>query len=257
MSRSTCSELAGAGAEQVAGDADVVAEVEQLIKCESLFADRIEANVDLQPLTTLLQGRKARLALLANGHDSPGDGHRNAIGLQFFGGRFIPAARISAIVARTETGWDREAWPSFSISPSFCLRSSKRLRSKSDSNTCCLSSYWVCPIGKYTCSSYSGCMLGAGNMAYNRPIPDPAPQRKDSGGLATLVQAEKLMQIAILLPSAAFIGWLLGAWADKAWHQSWLGIAGIVFGGISGLVYVVRLVMATGGDKKNGSAGAK
>ena len=61
-------------------------------------------------------------------------------------------------------------------------------------------------------------------MAYNRPIPDPAPQRKDSGGLATLVQAEKLMQIAILLPSAAFIGWLLGAWADKAWHQSWLAL---------------------------------
>ena len=94
-------------------------------------------------------------------------------------------------------------------------------------------------------------------MAYNRPIPDRVPQRKDSGGLATLVEAEKLMQIAILLPSAAFIGWLLGAWADRAWHQSWLGIAGIMFGGISGLVYVVRLVMATGNDNKNGGAGAK
>jgi hypothetical protein len=92
-------------------------------------------------------------------------------------------------------------------------------------------------------------------MAFNRPIPNRIPPRKDSGGLATLVQAEKLMQIAILLPSAAFIGWLLGAWADKAWHQSWLGIAGKVFGGISGLVYVVRLVMATGGDKQNGRAG--
>ena len=92
-------------------------------------------------------------------------------------------------------------------------------------------------------------------MAFNRPIPNRAPERKDSGGIATLVQAEKLMQIAILLPSAAVIGWLLGAWADKAWHQSWLGIAGIVFGGVSGLVYVVRLVMSTGGDKQNGSAG--
>jgi hypothetical protein len=93
-------------------------------------------------------------------------------------------------------------------------------------------------------------------MAYNRPIPDP-PQRKDSGGLATLVQAESLMQIAILLPSAAFIGWLLGGWADRAWHQSWLGIAGIVFGGISGLVYVVRLVIASGGETKSGSSGAE
>jgi ATP synthase protein I len=92
-------------------------------------------------------------------------------------------------------------------------------------------------------------------MAYNRPIPDPAPKSKTSSGIETLVQAEKLMQIAILLPSAAFVGWLLGAWADKAWHQSWLGIAGIVFGGISGLVYVVRLVISSGADTKNGSAG--
>jgi F0F1-type ATP synthase assembly protein I len=87
-------------------------------------------------------------------------------------------------------------------------------------------------------------------MPYNRPIPDSAPQRKGSAGLETLVQAEKLMQIAILLPSAAFIGWLLGAWADRAFHQSWSVIAGIVFGGISGLVYVIRLVMASGNDTR-------
>lgn len=94
-------------------------------------------------------------------------------------------------------------------------------------------------------------------MAFNRPIPEgnrrPEP-RKDSGGLATLVQAEKLMQIAILLPSAAFIGWLLGAWADKAFHQEWIGLAGLVFGGISGLVYVIRLVMASGDKPDNGSS---
>jgi ATP synthase protein I len=87
-------------------------------------------------------------------------------------------------------------------------------------------------------------------MPFNNPIPDDDRPKRDSGGLATLVQAEKLMQIAILLPSAAFIGWLLGAWADKAWHQSWIGIVGIVFGGISGLVYVIRLVMAEGTNDK-------
>ncbi len=89
-------------------------------------------------------------------------------------------------------------------------------------------------------------------MAFNRPIPDsprdPAPRRKTSSGIDTLVQAEKLMQIAILLPSAAFIGWLLGAWADKSFHQTWISIAGLVFGGISGLVYVVRLVISSGGN---------
>lgn len=94
-------------------------------------------------------------------------------------------------------------------------------------------------------------------MPYHRPIPEGEPRRKSSAGIETLVQAEKLMQIAILLPSAAFIGWLLGAWADKAFHQSWIGIAGIAFGGISGLVYVVRLVLATGNDKGKGNRGSQ
>jgi ATP synthase protein I len=85
-------------------------------------------------------------------------------------------------------------------------------------------------------------------MAYNRPIPDGESKRKDSGGLATLVQAEKLMQIAILLPSAAFIGWLAGAFLDSKLHTGWIGIAGIVFGGIAGLVYVIRLVLTAGAE---------
>ena len=90
-------------------------------------------------------------------------------------------------------------------------------------------------------------------MPFNRPIPDSKPRSKTSSGIETLVQAEKLMQIAILLPSAAFIGWLAGAWLDSRLHQSWIGIAGIVFGGISGLVYVIRLVMASVGDSKPNS----
>jgi hypothetical protein len=90
-------------------------------------------------------------------------------------------------------------------------------------------------------------------MPYNNPLPDDGRQpKRDSGGLATLVQAERMMQIAILLPSAAFIGWLIGAWLDKTLHQEWIGIAGIVFGGISGLVYVIRLVITTGAGEKNG-----
>jgi F0F1-type ATP synthase assembly protein I len=82
-------------------------------------------------------------------------------------------------------------------------------------------------------------------MAFNRPISNRRPEPKSSSGLATLVEAEKLMQIAILLPSSAFIGWLLGAWLDSRFHQSWLGIAGIVVGGVSGLVYVIRLAIAS------------
>jgi F0F1-type ATP synthase assembly protein I len=58
------------------------------------------------------------------------------------------------------------------------------------------------------------------------------------------VEAEKMMQIAVLLPSSAFVGWLIGAWLDKTLHQSWISLAGILLGGISGLVYVVRLVIS-------------
>ena len=90
-------------------------------------------------------------------------------------------------------------------------------------------------------------------MPFNRPIPDDQPRRKTSAGLEGLVQAEKLMQIALLLPSSAFIGWLAGAWADSHFHQSWIGIVGCVFGGISGLVYVVRLALASGRDSANGA----
>jgi F0F1-type ATP synthase assembly protein I len=85
-------------------------------------------------------------------------------------------------------------------------------------------------------------------MPFIRPIPDDKPRSKTASGVSALVEAEKMMQIALLLPSAAFIGWLLGAWIGGYLHQSWMGLAGIVFGGISGLVYVVRLAIAAAGQ---------
>lgn len=51
------------------------------------------------------------------------------------------------------------------------------------------------------------------------------------------------MQIALVLPCAAFIGWLGGAWLDHRLHQHWISAVGIVFGGASGLVYVIRLAL--------------
>lgn len=61
-----------------------------------------------------------------------------------------------------------------------------------------------------------------------------------------LVEAEKLMQIALILPSAVFVGWLGGAWLDKHLHQSWIALVGMVFGGIAGMFSVFRLVTETG-----------
>jgi len=83
-------------------------------------------------------------------------------------------------------------------------------------------------------------------MPYNRPI----PEKKDRGmfGLSmdAVVQAEKMIQIALLLPSAAFIGWLIGAWIDGKLHTKWIGLVGIMFGGVSGMVGAVRMALAAG-----------
>jgi len=62
--------------------------------------------------------------------------------------------------------------------------------------------------------------------------------------MSTYVQAEKLFQIAVLLPCATFIGWLIGSWLDGRFHQRWISIVGLLVGGIAGLVYVIRLAIA-------------
>ena len=65
-------------------------------------------------------------------------------------------------------------------------------------------------------------------MPFIRPIPESQPVRKASPAVDAWVQAEKLMQIAILLPAAALIGWLAGAWLDNRLHQEWIAIFGVV-----------------------------
>ena len=64
-----------------------------------------------------------------------------------------------------------------------------------------------------------------------------------STGVAAIVQAETGIQIALVLPSAVVICWLLGAWADHHFHQSWISIVGVVFGAVSGLVYIIQFVL--------------
>jgi F0F1-type ATP synthase assembly protein I len=82
-------------------------------------------------------------------------------------------------------------------------------------------------------------------MAFNRPIPENMrPARKQPSGLSLYVQAEKMLQIAFVLPCALVIGWVLGAWADRWLHQSWMTIAGVILGCVSGLVFVIRMAFA-------------
>jgi ATP synthase protein I len=64
-----------------------------------------------------------------------------------------------------------------------------------------------------------------------------------------------MIQVSFLLPCSAFVGWFIGAGLDKFFHQTWISLVGILFGGISGIVYVVRMVIATG-RKEGQSSGS-
>ncbi len=82
-------------------------------------------------------------------------------------------------------------------------------------------------------------------MAFNRPIPETNKQPSNPGGMRSLVEAEKLMQIAFLLPSAVLVGWGIGALAENHWHQKWMLAVGLMLGCVAGLVSVIRLAFAT------------
>ena len=101
-------ELAGAGAHEEAADADVVAEVEELVEVEEVFADVVFADVDLEALAVLLELREAGFALDADGHDAAGDGGFDVHALELFGGEVLAewrGARGRSAVKRKELGY--------------------------------------------------------------------------------------------------------------------------------------------------------
>jgi F0F1-type ATP synthase assembly protein I len=87
-------------------------------------------------------------------------------------------------------------------------------------------------------------------MAFNNPPPKKTGGKPDDGGMGSLIRAEKLTQIAFVLPVAVFIGWLLGAGLDKWLHQHWIYLVGIIFGAVAGFIQIFKLVSASGKNIK-------
>jgi ATP synthase protein I len=83
-------------------------------------------------------------------------------------------------------------------------------------------------------------------------MPDnPVPQAKNSSGrksqdgaLASLVRAQSLIQLALLLPAATMIGWAIGVGLDHRLKQHWIYIAGLLVGAAAGFVQIFRVVRA-------------
>ena len=95
-------------------------------------------------------------------------------------------------------------------------------------------------------------------MPYHKPIPDDGKRDEGSGGLfsglQSIVQVEKIGQIAFILPSAAVIGWLGGTWLDGHFHQSWMTITGFMLGCIAGISSAIKLAISMANDPKSNSS---
>jgi F0F1-type ATP synthase assembly protein I len=64
---------------------------------------------------------------------------------------------------------------------------------------------------------------------------------KKSGALGDLVKAESMIQLAIALPAGCLLGWLAGSWADRHFHQHWMGLTGILLGAAGGFAQIFRM----------------
>lgn len=91
-------------------------------------------------------------------------------------------------------------------------------------------------------------------MPPHNPIPDRKPRTRSSSLADSIAQAERMVQIVFILPCAGFIGWLAGAWLGNHFHQSWMPMAGIVAGILSGLIGAIRMAIAAGADSGPGAA---
>jgi uncharacterized membrane protein YfcA len=81
-------------------------------------------------------------------------------------------------------------------------------------------------------------------MPFHRAIPEQKPSEKSSSVLAGYVEAEKLLNIALVLPGAVAICGLAGWWLGNRLQQHWIFLVGIVFGCVAGLYYVIQQAFA-------------
>lgn len=77
-------------------------------------------------------------------------------------------------------------------------------------------------------------------MAEPQPNPDEKKPPQRSENMKLIIRAERLTQIAFVMPAAVLIGWGIGALLDKWLHQNWIYIVGLVLGSAAGLVEAVR-----------------
>jgi F0F1-type ATP synthase assembly protein I len=75
--------------------------------------------------------------------------------------------------------------------------------------------------------------------------PNSSGGKKKKGTLGDLVQAESMVQLALMLPAGCVIGALGGSALDKHFHTGWIGVVGILLGAVAGFIGIYRTVAKT------------
>lgn len=81
------------------------------------------------------------------------------------------------------------------------------------------------------------------NDSENREGAGDSKLDKD-GAMKSLVKVESLVQLALMLPVATVVGWLIGVGLDKWLHQHWIYIPGLILGATAGFVEIFRVILA-------------
>jgi len=76
------------------------------------------------------------------------------------------------------------------------------------------------------------------------PPDDPRTDPESSGRRENFwVQVSRYSQLALTLPAALVVGWLIGTALDRWLHTTWLYLAGILLGIAAGFIELIRTVL--------------
>jgi F0F1-type ATP synthase assembly protein I len=64
-----------------------------------------------------------------------------------------------------------------------------------------------------------------------------------------LVTLVRYSEIGFILPAAVLLGYLTGVGLDHWLHTTWIVVAGVIFGVISGFVSMIRMALRTEDEK--------
>ena len=76
-------------------------------------------------------------------------------------------------------------------------------------------------------------------------MPSPDLEPDDSQRRSLWIQVARYSQLALVLPAATFMGWLVGVGLDRWLHTKWLYLAGVIVGIVAGFVELIRTVTSS------------